>query len=162
MKEDIVIREYRPEDLEQVIEIVRDIQRHEGSLYDRMLPPEAIGDWYVEKQLQDCAVTGGAILVAETNGRVAGYASLMVEVSSEEDRDEIDYLFAYVPDLGVAQAMRGKGIGTALLAACEERARRAGRKWIRLSVLAANGDAHRLYSRLGYDPHIVTLEKRLD
>lgn len=162
MKENIVVREYRPEDLTQVIEVVRDIQRHEGSLYGRMLPPEAIGEWYVEKQLQDCARTGGAILVAEAGGRVVGYTSLQIEVSSEEDRDETDYLFAYVPDLGVAQAMRGKGIGTALLAACEERARRAGREWVRLSVLAANGDAHKLYRRLGYDPHIIMLEKHLD
>lgn len=162
MEENLVIREYRSEDLMQVIEVVRDIQRHEGSLFDRMLPPEAIGEWYVEKQLQDCAKTGGAIMVAKTSGQVIGYASLLIEVSPEEDRDEIDYLFAYVPDLGVAQGMRGQGVGTALLAACEERARRAGRKWIRLSVLAANGDAFRLYRRLGYDPHIVMLEKRLD
>lgn len=162
MKGKLVSREYRPEDQAQLVEIVRDLQRHEGALYDRMLPAEAIGDWYVEDQLRRCANADGAVLVAEYDGRVVGYASLLAEVSSAGDSDEVDYHYAYVNDLGVAQGMRGRGIGTALLAACEKRARRTGRKWIRLSVLAANGDALRLYRRLGFDPHIVVLEKPLD
>lgn len=162
MEETLTIREYRPEDQGQVIEIVRDLQRHEEALYDRMLPPDTIGGWYVDKQLQECAAAGGVILVAEHEGAIVGYASMLTDVSSADDFDEVDYLYAYVSDLGVIQRMRGRGIGTALLAACEERARRAGREWFRLSVLAANGDAMRFYRRLGFDPHIVLLEKRLD
>ncbi len=162
MKQRLAIREYRPEDEGHVIEIVRDLQRHEGTLHDRMLPPDAIGGWYVEQQLRACDLAGGAMLVAEYAGAAVGYASLLMDESSAGDIDEIDYFYAYVSDLGVRQAMRGRGVGTALLAACEERARQAGRKWVRLSVLAANGDALRLYRRLGFDPHIVLLEKRLD
>ena len=156
------VRPYRADDLDQIVEIVRDLQRHEGALYDRALPPEAIGGWYVENQLRECAAANGVLLIAELDGAVAGYASLLAEVSSAGDHDEIDYLYAYVQDLGVAQALRGRGIGTALLAACEERARRAGRKWLRISVLAANADADRLYRRLGFAPHISMLEKALD
>jgi GNAT superfamily N-acetyltransferase len=162
MEETLAVREYRPEDQGQVIKIVRDLQRHEGGLYDRMLPPGAIGEWYVDKQLQECAAAGGVILVAEHEGVVVGYASMLMDVTSADDIDEVDYLYAYVNDLGVTEGMRGRGVGTALLAACEERARRAGREWLRLSVLAANGDALRLYRRLGFDPHIVLMEKRLD
>lgn len=161
MAEKLEIREYRPEDRDQVVAVVRDLQRHEGRLYDRMLPPEAIGGWYVETQLRECAAAGGVILVAKFGRAVAGYASLLVDVSSAGDHDEVDYFYAYVQDLGVSQALRGRGIGTALLAACEERARRAGRKWLRLSVLAANGDALKLYRRLGFEPHSAVLEKNL-
>ena len=162
MEETISVREYRPEDKGRVIEIVRDLQRHEGGLYDRMLPPSTIGAWYVNKQLQECTEGGGVILVAEYDGAVVGYASILMDVSSADDIDEVDYIYAYVNDLGVTQGMRGRGVGTALLTACEERARRADRKWFGLSVLAANTDALRLYRRLGFDPHIVLLEKRLD
>lgn len=156
------IREYRPQDQEQVITIVRDLQRYEGMLYDRMLQPEAIGGWYVEHLLRQCADTGGTLLVSELDGEVVGYASLLAEISSADDHDEVDYLYAYVGDLGVAEGLRGRGVGTALLVACEARARAAGREWLRISVLAANGDAARLYRRLGFEPHVVTLEKRLD
>lgn len=162
MDEKPEIREYRPQDLEHVVAIVRDLQRHEGALYDRMLPPEAIGGWYVESLLRQCTEASGVLLVAELDSLVAGYASLLTDVSSAEDHDEVDYLYAYIGDLGVAEGMRGLGIGTSLLTACEARARAAGREWLRISVLAANGDAGRLYRRLGFAPHVVTLEKRLD
>ena len=158
---DIAIRPYRPDDLEGFVAVVRDLQRHEGALYDRMLPAEAIGGWYAEIRLRECAEAGGVMLVAELDGAVAGYATLLLTVSSVEDQDEADYLYAYIQDLGVAAGLRGRGIGTALIAACEERARRAGRQWLRISVLAANADAERLYRREGFEPHILTLEKPL-
>ena len=158
----IEIREYLPRALQQVVAIVRGLQRHEGALYDRTLPPEAIGDGYVEDLLRQCGDADGALLVAMLDGAVAGFASFLADVSSAEDHDEVDYLYAYVAELGVAEGMRGRGIGTALLAACEARARAAGRDWLRISVLAANKGAARLYRRLGFGQHIVTLEKTLD
>ena len=52
--------------------------------------------------------------------------------------------------LAVALAMRGRGIGRALTAHCERRARAAGWPAIALWSRPAQVEAHRLYESLGY------------
>ena len=45
---------------------------------------------------------------------------------------------------------RGQGVGTRLLAAARERARRLGCRALSLICFAENGDARRLYEREGF------------
>ena len=52
--------------------------------------------------------------------------------------------------LGVEPAFNGRGIGRALVAACEERARAAGLERLVLSVITHNDNAARLYEHLGF------------
>ena len=52
-------------------------------------------------------------------------------------------------------------VGAALLDACEDLARAAGQRWLRLGVLAANERARAFYARQGYGEILLTLEKRL-
>jgi ribosomal protein S18 acetylase RimI-like enzyme len=52
--------------------------------------------------------------------------------------------------LDVGLRFRGRGIGTALIEAVERRARRQGLRGVNLEVGVDNGDAIRLYERLGY------------
>ena len=56
------------------------------------------------------------------------------------------YLFA----LDVDTRYQNLGVGTALIAAVEEEARRRGLNRVNLEVGETNGDASRLYERLGY------------
>jgi ribosomal-protein-alanine N-acetyltransferase len=53
----------------------------------------------------------------------------------------------WIATVGVHPAYRRRGIGTALLAACEKQ---MGQQFVRLSVRASNVDAIRLYEREGY------------
>jgi ribosomal protein S18 acetylase RimI-like enzyme len=58
-----------------------------------------------------------------------------------------------IPDiqsLRVHPHFRGAGIGSRLVAACEEYSRQRGHRRISLSVALDNVDARRLYERLGY------------
>jgi ribosomal protein S18 acetylase RimI-like enzyme len=75
--------------------------------------------------------------------------------------DEVLYTFAYVGDLVVAPAVRGQGIGKALLAECERLARAAGEKWLRITVLSRNLRAVSLYRQLGFDSQFTNMEKQL-
>lgn len=52
--------------------------------------------------------------------------------------------------LAVEPAFEGRGIGPALIAACEQRARDEGRQRLVLSVIEHNAKAARVYQRLGY------------
>ena len=73
-----------------------------------------------------------------TAKKLLGYASLLTEVTSADDPDEILYSYAYVGDLAVTMNRRGQGVGRALIEECEKIARGAGQKWLRLGVIAAN------------------------
>ncbi|MFB6205760.1 MAG: GNAT family N-acetyltransferase [Haloglomus sp.] len=76
--------------------------------------------------------------------------------------------FAETADRGVVQniyvhpAARGRGIGTALLAAAEAYLREQGAAVVSLEVLADNESARRFYRRHGYENHRVELQKDLD
>lgn len=52
--------------------------------------------------------------------------------------------------LAVDPVARGRGVGAALVAVCERRAREVGARGMVLSSLPRMTDAHRLYRRLGY------------
>ena len=52
--------------------------------------------------------------------------------------------------LGVAEAARGRGVGRALVEACLERARAAGRTGVVIVTAPSWTDAQRLYERIGF------------
>lgn len=56
----------------------------------------------------------------------------------------------YVYMLGVDPAWRGRGVGRRLLESAEEEARRAGKRFLRLGVVAGNEPAITLYKRFGF------------
>jgi GNAT superfamily N-acetyltransferase len=161
MENSLRIRPYEQSDERAVVALVQELQRHEAAFYDRMLPPEDIGAWYVIGVLREAKDAGGDLLVALIDGRIVGYATLLANVSSKEERDEMLFAYAYVGDLVVEPQSRGKGIGRALLAECEKLARAAGRKWLRISVLAGNQAAHCLYAAFGFAELSHHMEKPL-
>ena len=74
---------------------------------------------------------------------------------------------AFLYQLTVAEAFRGKGYGRAMLAAVEARLVRQGIEEVRLHVNAANAPARRLYAAAGYeelggDGRVRRLRKRID
>lgn len=156
------IRNYREADRPALIGLVRELQAAECAVYDRLKPPEEIGDWYIDMLLADCARSAGKILVAEIDGALVGYAAVLTAVSSKDDADEIDYTYAYIKDLAVTAGRRGQGLGALLMAEAEALARAAGARWLRVSVLARNAAAVRLYEKAGFAPFVTTLEMTLD
>jgi ribosomal protein S18 acetylase RimI-like enzyme len=160
----VTIRDYRESEGAAIVALARELNAHELAIYERMLPPEQIDIAYLREIERQCAESAGRILVAETpDGAIVGYASVLTAVDSaaEGTYDEMPFVYAYVPDLIVAASWRGRGIGGLLLAECERLARAAGRDELRITVLANNDSAHRLYRRAGFADHEVLMRKRL-
>jgi GNAT superfamily N-acetyltransferase len=92
----------------------------------------------------------GELLVAWLDGRVVGDVYLSCEVHEEP---ELRREFPGVPllnHLEVTPARQRRGIGTALVHACETAALTRGHNVLILGVGLDNPDAKRLYERLGY------------
>jgi ribosomal protein S18 acetylase RimI-like enzyme len=157
----ITIRNYRDGDAEAVIAIAKDLQAHELTIYDRLKPVEAIDHTYIAALWTDIEKYQGCFLVAEHEGAVAGYVTLLTHCDSGEDTDEIFYRYSHIGDLAVRTGKRSLGIGKALLDECERVAKSAGIKWLRLGVLADNARARTFYLREGYFNQLIKMEKPL-
>jgi ribosomal protein S18 acetylase RimI-like enzyme len=157
----LAIRPFAPVDAEAPVNLVRELQMYEGRVYDRMEPPTEIGPWYIDALQKQCAESAGEILIGELNGVAVAYATILTRVDVDEI-DKVPFTYAYVGDLAVTAARRGQGIGKAMLAECERRARAAGTRWLRITALAGNAQARSAYRALGFKEQFVSFEKPLD
>jgi ribosomal protein S18 acetylase RimI-like enzyme len=101
--------------------------------------------------VQDAAgrAASATLLVAEADGRIVGTVTLAASGTPFADIARPgEYEFRM---LAVDPAATGRGIATALVGACEERARAEGADRIVCSVEDRNAPAIRLYGRLGYE-----------
>lgn len=104
-----------------MVELARELQAHEYALFDLMKRPEEMGSWYVREIATEVFNHKGAFLVAETEGQLSGYTTLLAEVSSEEERDEQLHSYAYIGDLMVTES----GAARALAKPCWRLAKNA-------------------------------------
>jgi ribosomal protein S18 acetylase RimI-like enzyme len=87
----------------------------------------------------------GAHLVAELDGRLAGYIRLNPVTPLRENTHVLG-----IVGLAVAPGDRRRGVASALLAAAEQHARARGSRKLSLRVLGTNETAMRLYERHGF------------
>jgi diamine N-acetyltransferase len=65
-----------------------------------------------------------------------------------------------IDQIAVDPAWRRRGIGTALMTAALEEASARGVRDVELSSWAFNSDAHAMFQRFGFEPRVVTFERR--
>jgi ribosomal protein S18 acetylase RimI-like enzyme len=155
-----MIREHRVEDIRQIEACVIELQDFERAIDPNLAEGAAIVKLYVERLFARCAETSGKVFVAEADRQVAGFASVWAKVKSEE-LEEKEFEYAYVSDLIVRAAYRGRGLGRALLRRAEEYAVEQGATLLRVNVLARNDVARRLYNDHGFEEYEIVLAKRL-
>jgi GNAT superfamily N-acetyltransferase len=86
-----------------------------------------------------------ALLIAELDAKPAGVAFLVTLVDYFNERPH-----AHLSVLAVEKSAEGKGVGSALLDACEQWARSRGSDRLTLSALVTNSRARALYERRGF------------
>ena len=154
------IRAYRPEDRPQVERRFAELSDYEHILDKFTVPGDAVAAPHMDWLLAECAQNQGVIFVAEADGVIAGFVSTYVEHDPDITVNLSEYL--HIGDLIVAEAYRGQGIGSALLAEAEGYAREIGQKVIKLNVLANNDNELSIYQRFGLQPYLLTMLKEVD
>lgn len=119
-----------------------------------------IVDAYIPNMLDRCLECDGKVFVAEVDGEVAGFATILARVMSDEIEDG-DIEYGLVSDLIVASKFRKQGIGKKLLEAAETYAKSNEVKCLRIGVLAANQIANKLYDSMGFEKLYIEREKTL-
>ena len=137
-----------------------ELQEFERRVDSRMPAGEEIADAYMSDMFLQCAMSRGTIFVADRDGRVVGFATLLSQCSSGE-LDDGDVEFALLSDIVVREECRAQGVGRQLLESAEAQARKDGALWLRVSVLARNRLARQLYESLGFSELYIDFEKAL-
>lgn len=112
--------------------------------------------WFLGTQMER---PEAAVLVAEANGQVIGYAFAAVEGH--------DYMTLRGPagllhDILVDPAARGRGVGRLLLAAALDFLRSRGAPRVVLSTAMANEPAQRLFAGTGFRRTMIEMTRELD
>jgi ribosomal protein S18 acetylase RimI-like enzyme len=126
---------------------------------DRRLDARA-GTDYLPELIARVTKQQGRIFVAEDAGTPIGWAVCYADRHEPFVKEE-ERPFGYVAELFVDEAHRGRHIGRALLAACEDHCRALGLKTVLLAALAANTRAVNAYRAAGYTDYAINLRKML-
>jgi L-amino acid N-acyltransferase YncA len=136
----IQVRDARPADAVAMREIYNDAVAHTTAVFDdvpRTL--EAQQAWLTSKGDQ-----GWPVLVAESGGRVVGYATFGAFRAWPAYRHTVENSIYVAPD------RRGQGVGKGLLGPLLERARQRRVHAVIAAITADNEASLRLHARFGY------------
>ena len=97
------------------------------------------------------------LIVGEAEGRILACCQLTILAGLSRGGSRR----ALVEAVRVAADQRSRGLGAALMAECEARARAAGCTLIQLTTDRSRSAAHRFYERLGYQATHVGMKKPL-
>ena len=157
----VLIREYDPTaDYPALRACFVELQAWEQSFEPGLPAPEEAADPYLAEVFRNCAESSGRIFLAEANGIVVGFVCVLAKVLPSAD-DGIDP-YAYISDLVVLAAHRGRGVGRQLMVRAESFAREFGAKQLKVGVLVRNEATHIFYRAGGFRDYTVQLVKPLD
>jgi GNAT superfamily N-acetyltransferase len=156
----VIIREYNPaRDYPALRACFVELQAWEQSLEPGLPAPEDAADRYLAEVFRNCAESSGRIFLAESDGASAGFVCVIAKAIPSAD-DGIEP-YAYISDLIVRAAYRGRGVGRALMLKAESYAREFGIGQIKVGVLVRNESAHAFYRAGGFRDYTVQLVKPL-
>ncbi len=97
------------------------------------------------------------LIVGEHDGRIIACAQLTILAGLSRGGARR----AFVEAVRVTSDLRSQGIGAALMAECETRARAAGAQVLQLTTDKSRLEAHRFYQRLGFEASHLGMKKAL-
>jgi ribosomal protein S18 acetylase RimI-like enzyme len=142
----ITIRQYRPDDLTAIkrltvdsfagVTLEEDVEKSLGVLHGH--------DWRWRKARHlddDVAANPAGVFVAEAEGDIAGYITTLVDGDAGKGR---------IPNLAVAAAFRGQGLGRQLIEHALDYFRREGLAYAMIETMAQNTAGQHIYPACGF------------
>ena len=149
-----------PKDRAAVVSFIMGAQRFERAFEADRRTDTAVAEEYFAELMSRVEKKHGQVLVAENNGRVIGWAVLLVEEGPVcVVKDQRTY--GSICELYVDEDARGRGVGRDLISACELQARCLGLGHLMIGVLAGNARAKAIYAEAGYEAYHVEMRKYL-
>lgn len=156
-----LIRDFEAQrDSEAALSFIDGSQTYEREVEPNRRVDDRVAAEYFPVLMKAVAARQGRILVAEDEGRVVGWAAIVVE-ENPLFVVEAERRFGYITELYVDETMRGRGVGQALIAACEDEARARGLNQVMIGVLSESKRTAEIYAEAGYRPYSMELRKYL-
>ena len=148
------VRPYDPNDRTFVLSLAPRLAIGMQSWRDLTLWLKTVEEWLTESIDQHNQKT--MVLIAEDEqGERLGFATVSHSAHFTGQRQ------AYIGELATIEKVEGRGVGSALVKACEQWAREQGYTIITLTTGAGNTRALRFYDYLGFHNEDITLTKLL-
>jgi GNAT superfamily N-acetyltransferase len=157
----LTIRAATQADRRTLRQAVIELQEYERRQSTTRLPGEQVADAYLAWMWQR-ADGAGALLVAEIDGRFAGFAAGWVEDAAYIAEAADSSRFGLISDILVVPEYRGRRIAARLIKAMERDLGTRGVTRLRINALVSNVSARRSYEHAGLVPYEVLHEKMID
>lgn len=144
------VRPYQPSDENAVMNLAPRLTEGVASWRDVSRVCTAVQAW-VQNSIAQVGRGDAALLVAEADGKVAGFVSVSEREHWSGERD------AYIGELVVRADVEGRGIGATLVDAASTWARQRELANLTLETGTANTRARAFYGRLGFVEEDVRL-----
>lgn len=144
----VTVRDCEPRDLDVVHALHVDAVLHSTAIWQEEPHPRS----YFDGWLADRRADGYPVVVAEVDGRVAGYATY------SQWRPHQGYRLTVEHSVYVVEAFRGRGVATTLMGALVERATAEGRHVMIAGICSTNAGSIALHERLGFTTVAVVPE----
>ena len=150
-----------PDDKPAILGFIMGLQRFENAIESDRRVDDAVAAEFYTIITDRITKKNGCILIAENEeGKALGWAATCEE-ENEVYVHADERTYGYIAELYVIEELRGRGIGRALIAACEDWAKGRGLKAIMIGVLSRNPRAHAAYCRAEFTDYATMLRKYL-
>lgn len=147
----VIFRDATRADVPAIVALLTDDPLGQGREGSAMAPYLAAFDAIMAQPMHQ-------IIVAEAAGRIVATCQLTIL----HGLSRAGMTRALVEAVRTAPDLRSAGIGAALMAEAEARARAAGARMLQLTTDKSRLRAHAFYDRLGYEPSHIGYKKALD
>jgi GNAT superfamily N-acetyltransferase len=148
------VRPFVPEDRAFVLSLAPRLAIGRQPWRDRELWMKTVEEWLAESMSQHRQKS--MVLIAEDErGEPIGFATVSHSAHFTGQPQ------AYIGELATREDVEGRGVGAALVEACERWAREQGYTILTLTTGAGNSRALRFYDHLGFRQEDITLTKLL-
>ncbi len=151
----ILIRRATANDLPDLVDFsVKLSRQHQAYNPLRFVELPNIEEQHFELFSQEINDAECAVLVAETQSQIVGYAFIRMEAGNVVDVSETS---AWLHDIYVDDAVRGLKAGKLLLDAARKAARELGSPVLKLQVATQNEFARKLFESHGFQPTMTEM-----